>query len=35
MLTVQETSGTTLNVPMFALKGSQKEKKGPEKYLKR
>ena len=38
MKTAQETSGTTLNVPTFALQGSQKEKrerKDQRKYLKR
>ena len=38
MKTTEETSGTTLNAPSFALEGSQKEKregKDVRKYLKR
>ena len=38
MRTVSETSGTTLNAPIFELSGSQKKKrkrKGLRKYLKR
>ena len=38
MRTLSETSGTTLNVPVFELQGSQKKKrkrKGLRKYLER